>query len=275
VSGPIVVKIGGRALDEADSRPGLWDALAGLARGAPGGLALVHGGGSAVDAHLARLGLASERRAGLRVTPDTHAEEVVAVLRGSVNTRLVGLLARRGVRAVGLGLGDGGACRCVKHEPEGVDLGRVGRVETADPAAGDGRLWRHLLGAGFTPVISSIGLDAGGQPLNVNADDAACAAAQALDAAALVLLTDVPGILDGQKRLVEEIDAPGIERLIAEGVIAGGMIPKARAAAAAAEASGVPAVIASWDHPDRLAALARGGAAGTRIAARRRRPVGA
>jgi acetylglutamate kinase len=269
---PVVVKIGGRALDEAGGRPALWDAIATLARESPGGLVLVHGGGSAVDAHLARLGLASERKAGLRVTPDSHIGEVVGVLRGSVNTQLVGLLAARGVRAVGLGLSDGGACRCVKHEPGGVALGRVGRVEIAGSG---GELWRDLLLRGFTPVICSIGLDADGRPLNVNADDGALGVAQILRASALVLLTDVPGILDAERRLIEEIGPGEIEELIASGVIAGGMIPKARAAAEGATASGVPTIIASWDAPERLEALAHGGRAGTTVRSGRRRPVGA
>ncbi|MCC7389176.1 MAG: acetylglutamate kinase [Phycisphaerales bacterium] len=280
MTGPIVIKLGGRALDEADTRGELWDAIARLGADAPGGLVIVHGGGGAVDAHLARLGLASERRAGLRVTPDDHIGEVVGVLRGRVNTRLVGLLAARGVRAVGLGLSDGGACVCVKHEPGGVDLGRVGRVEAERvgagdaPAPGEGALWRRLLGGGFVPVISSIGLDGAGAALNVNADDAALGVARVLGASVLVLLTDVPGILDGSGSLLGETDAGQIERLIASGVISGGMIPKARAAAAGADASGVPAVIASWSRCDRLAGLALGEPVGTRVLPTRPTPVG-
>lgn len=263
MSGPIVLKLGGRALDEADRHPALWDGLASLSRRAPGGMVLVHGGGAAVDAHLARLGLTSERRAGLRVTPEDHIGEVVAVLRGRVNTRLVGLLTARGIEAVGLGLSDGRACLCTKHEPDGVDLGRVGVVDPSSPGAG--RLWRDLLSQGRVPVLCSIGLDAAGRPLNINADDAALAAAGLLRASMLVLLTDVAGILDGSGDVLAETDSPGIERLIAEGVIGGGMIPKARAAAACAEASGVPTVIASWTQSDRLPALARGEPVGTRI----------
>jgi acetylglutamate kinase len=270
---PLVVKIGGRALDEAEARPALWDALAQVARSAPAGLLLVHGGGSAVDAHLSRLGLASERRAGLRVTPEDHIGEVVAVLRGAVNLRLVGLLAARGVRAVGLGLSDGAACECVKHEPEGIDLGRVGVVSFDGRPTGE--FWRQCLRSGHTPVICSIGLDTDGRPLNVNADDAARAVARIVEARALVLLTDVPGILDGQQRLIGEIDGEEIERLIEAGVIRGGMIPKARAAAAGAERSGVPTIITSWDAPERLESLAQGGHTGTRVRPGPRRPVGA
>jgi acetylglutamate kinase len=108
----------------------------------------------------------------------------------------------------------------------------------------------------------------------VNADDAALGVARILHASMLVLLTDVAGILDADGALVEKTDAAGIERLIEGGAITGGMIPKARAAAASAEASGVPTVIASWSRADRLAELARGGLVGTRVLPRRTRPIG-
>lgn len=277
-AGPVVIKLGGAAIDDARALGPFWDAIATLATTCAGGVVLVHGGGAAVDAHLARLGLTSQRRAGLRVTPDEHIGEVVAVLRGSVNTRLVGLLCARGVAAVGLGLSDGGACVCDKHEPDGVDLGRVGAVKAAasadDTPTSRGGLWRELLAAGRVPVLCSIGLDAGGEPLNVNADDAASAVAAILHASMLVLLTDVPGVLDADGSLIESTDHDGIESRIADGTIAGGMIPKARAAVASAEASGVPTVIASWKDLDGFASLGAGGHPGTRITARRRRPAG-
>ncbi|MFG0259713.1 MAG: acetylglutamate kinase [Phycisphaerales bacterium JB041] len=278
IAGPVVIKLGGAALDDARALGPLWDAIAALAATTPGGVVLVHGGGAAVDAHLARLGLTSERRAGLRVTPDGQIGEVVAVLRGSVNTRLVGLLCARGVAAVGLGLSDGGACVCTKHEPDGVDLGRVGTVAAhtgvGNAAESRGGLWRGLLAAGHVPVLCSIGLDARGEPLNVNADDAASAVADILHASMLVLLTDVPGVLDADGSIIASTDLDGIESRIADGTIAGGMIPKARAAAASAEASGVPTVIASWKDLDGFASLGSGGHPGTRITPRRRTPAG-
>lgn len=278
--GPIVIKLGGRALDEPFATGPLWVAIAALASRVNTashvpGVILVHGGGSAVDAHLARLGLASERKAGLRVTPDDQIGEVVAVLRGRVNTGLVGLLTSRGVPAVGLGLSDGGACVCTKHEPDGVDLGRVGEVVVPSDEPAAGALWRELLDAGRVPVLCSIGLDAQGQPLNVNADDAAAAVARLVGASTLVLLTDVPGVLDATGTPIAETDREGIEALIADGTISGGMIPKARAAASNAETSGVPTVIAAWNRPDHLDALADGAQQlGTRVMPRRRRPVG-
>lgn len=277
-AGPVVIKLGGAALDDARALGPLWDAIAALTSDCAGGVVLVHGGGAAVDAHLARLGMTSERRAGLRVTPAEQIGEVVAVLRGAVNTKLVGLLCARGVAAVGLGLSDGGACVCTKHEPEGVDLGRVGTVagetDPATPRPTRGGLWRELLATGHVPVLCSIGLDLVGEPLNVNADDAASAVADILHASLLVLLTDVPGVLDADGSIIESTDRDGIESRIADGTIAGGMIPKARAAAASAEASGVPTVIASWKNLDGLASLSAGGHPGTRITPRRRTPAG-
>ncbi|MBL0927931.1 MAG: acetylglutamate kinase [Phycisphaerales bacterium] len=257
---PLIVKIGGAAVDAPEQTGALWAALAALHRAEPGGVIVVHGGGNQVDAHLSRLGLSSQRVAGLRVTPDDQIGEVVAVLRGRVNTAVVGALAAHGARAVGLGLGDGGLARCARHTPDGIDLGRVGAVE-----GGDAAVLHALLAGGFMPVICSIGLDAAGAPLNVNADDAAAAIAPIAAARALLLLTDVEGLLDADRRLVRQTTAEGVERLIATGVIVGGMIPKTRAALRAVGLAGVPTVIASWKTPEALAALARGEVAGTRI----------
>ncbi|MCL4740727.1 MAG: acetylglutamate kinase [Phycisphaerales bacterium] len=260
MTAPIVVKVGGRALDEAASRGPLWHALASLAREHAGGLVVVHGGGSAVDAHLARLGMFTARAQGLRITPPEQMEEVAAVLAGRVNTLLVGLLLAGGANAVGLRLGDAHAARCAVHRPGGEDIGRVGTV-----VGGEGGVWRALLHAGCTPVLSSIGFDERGVALNINADDAAAAVARILLAHALVLLTDVPGIRGPDGQVVAECDAAEAESLIDAGVITGGMIPKARAAAAVAESTGVPTVIASWDAPEHLRNLAHGAPVGTRF----------
>ncbi|MCW5776986.1 MAG: acetylglutamate kinase [Phycisphaeraceae bacterium] len=260
MTAPIVVKIGGRALDEAASRGPLWNALACLAREHDGGVVVVHGGGAAVDAHLARLGMFSARAHGLRITPPEHMDEVAAVLAGRVNTLLVGLLLAAGANAVGLRLGDARAARCDLHRRAGTDLGRVGEV-----TRGEGGVWRALLHAGCTPVISSIGFDERGCALNVNADDAAAAVARILHAHALVLLTDVPGVRGPDGGTIAECDAARAEALIDAGVITGGMIPKARAAAATAETTGVPTVIASWDAPERLRNLTHDASVGTRF----------
>ena len=127
---------------------------------------------------------------------------------------------------------------------------------------------RVLLGKKYLPVVSSIGLDGAGKFLNVNGDDAAAGIAGVMDAAALMLFTDVPGILDGKKKLVREITPGGIETMVASGEIGGGMIVKARAAAAVAVKYRLPVVILSGNNPDSLRDWMEGKESGTRIDAR-------
>jgi acetylglutamate kinase len=260
----VVVKLGGAVLDDPAVSEPVLSALADLHRAMAGGLVLIHGGGTAVDRQLARLGLSSEKKHGIRITPPEHLEQVVAILAGLVNTTIVGSLVSHGAPAVGLCLGAGGLALASKAKPDGFDPGRVGTITGGDPT-----VLRTLLLGGFLPVLSSIAFDGEGALLNVNADDAAVAIAGIARASALVLLTDVPGVLDAQKRLIPEIDAAGIEQLIASGTVTGGMIPKIRAAALATDSTGIPSVIASWNQPKDLGALARGGAVGTRIVPRR------
>ena len=254
---PLVIKVGGAGVDEPREAMALWRAIADAHRALGGALVLVHGGGKAVARHLDRLGFTTERLAGLRVTPPEQIQEIAAVLAGRVNKSLVAALATAGVRAVGLCLGDGGAIRCEPHAQR--RLGRVGIV-----TGGDGQLFRTLIASAFLPVVCSIGFDADGELLNINADDAAAGIAQALHARGLVLLTDVEGIR-GPSGPVPAIDARGIERLIESGDITGGMIPKARAAAAAAARCEAPTYIASFNRPDDLARIIRGESAGTRV----------
>ncbi len=204
---------------------------------------LVHGGGVLVDRHLARLDIVTERVEGIRVTPPEAVEEIVGVLAGRVNTRLVGLLAQ-GVRAVGLSLGDGGLCACRKATRYAFDPGAVGEIIGGDPA-----VIRTLHGGGFLPIVSSIGIADDGGFLNINADDAAAAIAAIVEASELVLLTDVAGVLDRSGAVIAELDRERIESLIADGTITGGMTPKVRGALDAAERAGVPVTIASWRNP--------------------------
>lgn len=258
MSSLVVVKLSGRPIEEPEACCSLWAALAQASERVR--LVVVHGGGLAVDRRLAALGMTTERRDGLRVTPESQIGVVAGVLAGEVNRRLVGVLTGAGIEAVGVGLGDGGLCAC---EPI-AGLGRVGRV-----VGGDGRLVEALHGHGLVPVVSSIGFDAGGGLLNVNADDAAAGVAAATHADRLTLLTDVPGVLDAEGRTIEAIDGELVERLVASGVIVGGMGPKARAALDAGAACGADVVIGSWHD---AAALIGGAGAGTRV--RRRRAIG-
>ncbi|MFZ4429526.1 MAG: acetylglutamate kinase [Phycisphaerales bacterium] len=259
--GPIIIKIGGTTLEEQRSQPGLWKSVAALARRHAGGVILVHGGGKAVDRHLAKLGFSTERREGIRITPEDQVEQIAAVLAGSVNKSLVGSLLAAGAMPVGLCLGDGDAVPTRKATRYAFDPGRVGEMA----GGGDGRLLHTLVREGFLPVLCSIGIDREGGFLNVNADDAAAGAATLLGASALVLLTDVPGVLDAEKRVIPELDAAAIESLVQRGVISGGMIPKVRAALEASSASGAPVVILDGNAPAALEAWIDAKPVGTRI----------
>lgn len=261
LDGPIIIKIGGTTLEEQRSAPGLWKAVADLSKRHKGGVVLLHGGGKAVDRHLAALGFTTERREGIRVTPENQIDQIAAILAGSVNKALVGSLLAAGAAPVGLCLGDGNAVPTRKATRYSFDPGRVGEMA----GSGDGRLLTVLLQQGFLPVLSSIGIDSAGQFLNVNADDAASGVAATLKAAALVLLTDVPGVLDGQKQVIPQLDQTAVEALIAQGVISGGMIPKVRAALEASQASGAPVVILDGNSPSALASWIAAEPVGTRI----------
>jgi acetylglutamate kinase len=258
VSGPLVIKIGGAGVDRPQEAGALWRAIAEAHRILEGQLVLVHGGGRAVDQHLERLNFRTERLAGLRVTPPEQMDEIAGVLAGRVNKALVGTIQAAGRAAVGLCLGDGLAFRSVPHAV--AALGRVGEV-----SGGDGKLLQSLMSEGYLPVLCSIGLDDRGGFLNVNADDAAAGVARVLNARALVLLTDVEGIRDAAGERISTIDEAGIESLIESGVISGGMIPKARAAASGAARAGSPAYIASFNQPDAVVRLARGEPVGTQV----------
>jgi acetylglutamate kinase len=253
---PLVVKIGGALLEEAHAHLDAFAGLVALHRAHPGGIVLVHGGGAQVDRQLRLVGIETPRVEGIRVTTREAIDQVVGVLAGSAHVRLLGLFSSLGARVVGLSLSDGGLANCRHTTKFAFDAGEVGEITD-----GDGTVARTLLAAGFMPVVNSIGFSEKGEPLNVNADEAASAIARIVRAEGLVLLTDVPGVLDREKRLIPELDGAGIEALVADGTISGGMIPKVRNALAAAEDAGCPATIASWRDPAAIAT----GATGTRI----------
>lgn len=263
--GPIVLKLGGLAIDDPASNAPLWEAVAKLAKSAPGGLVVVHGGGVLIDRHLAALNIVTERREGIRITPPEQVWEIASVLAGRVNVALVGALRVAGAKPVGLALGASGVANCKKTTKFSFDPGQVGEV-----CGGDGSALLALLRSGFLPVVSCIGIGEDGVPLNVNADDAAAGLALNLNADRLILLTDVAGIQDASGEVVSEISTERVSELIASGVITGGMIAKARAAVNAADTSGAPTVIASWKNPKIIADLARGLKAGTCVMPRRR-----
>jgi acetylglutamate kinase len=212
---PWVVKFGGSLLSDEGARRGFLKDAARIARRAP--LVLVHGGGPEINATLDKLGIVSTWVNGRRVTDAAAMAAVEGVLSGQVNKSLVGELTALGARAVGLSGRDGSLMRARPVE----GLGRVGEPGRVQPA-----LLLVLLRAGYLPVLSSVAFGPDHQALNVNADEAAAALAAGLKARRLVYLTDVPGVLDARKETIPVIRTKEIRKLIADGVITGGMIPK-------------------------------------------------
>lgn len=257
-----MIKLGGGAVESPRDQVVLWRTLEALHCEEPGGSVIVHGGGARVDRLLQALGLPVRKINGIRVTPPDQIDHVVAVLAGTMNTTIVGALRVAGANAVGLTIGSGGTVRASLLEEPGLELGRVGIGSPGDPA-----LLHTLLDGGFLPVLSSMGLDEEGDSLNVNADQAAGAVARTIGARAIVVLTDVPGVLDDSGNLIAEVDGTAIDSLIESAVIHSGMVVKVRAALECAEQAGCPVVIASWKEPEVLAGLTRGERIGTRIVA--------
>jgi acetylglutamate kinase len=249
---PIVLKLGGRALDA----PGAAAELAGALAGRAADTVIVHGGGAEVSAWCARLGIAPRFADGLRVTDPDTLEVAVAVLAGLANRRLVAALRAGGVDAVGLAALDGVAT--VEPHADAARLGAVGRVTGVAPE----RL-RALLEHGQTPVLASIGA-CGTELLNLNADDLAAALAAALGAEALVLLSDTPGlVLDGA--VVPELEPASLDAALADPRVTGGMRPKLRAAREAVLGGAARAHIAAWQGPGSLDAILAGDARCTTV----------
>jgi acetylglutamate kinase len=219
----IVVKLGGSALGSHDTT------IADVAMCHQLGvrLVLVHGGGNAISSWLKRIGIQPRFVNGLRVTDEETLEVVVMTLAGQVNKSLVAELQRHGGRALGLSGLDGALLRARVRDPE---LGRVGDIYSVDLSSLDA-----LARAGFIPVVAPIALGDDSQPLNVNADTAAAEIATALRAEMAIFLTDVPGVLDADKRLISHLTEADVASLIEEKVIYGGMIPKAEACLKALE----------------------------------------
>ncbi|WP_353510537.1 acetylglutamate kinase [Intrasporangium sp.] len=236
----VVVKYGGNAMVDERLKKAFAQDIAFL-RFAGLRPVVVHGGGPQIKAMLARLGLESEFKGGLRVTTPEVMDVVRMVLTGQVGRELVGLLNQHGPIAVGLSGEDAGLLgarrRGTEINGELVDLGLVGDVESVNPSA-----VLDILAAGRVPVVSTVApdLDGNGQVLNVNADTAAAALAVALDAKKLVVLTDVEGIYadwPDRSSLLSSIDVAAARDLLQR--VDEGMVPKLEACIRAV-AGGVP-----------------------------------
>lgn len=233
-----VLKLGGELFEAASAREQMADTIAAF----PVPLVVVHGGGKAIDAELARRGIQPKKVDGLRITDADTLDAVIAVLAGSANTSLVAALVARGVKAVGLTGVDAGCGRASHAAPlhstsgDVVDLGLVGDPTEADPA-----LFHTLIVAGYVPVVACLGVDEAGNVLNVNADVMACRIAEAfvrtLDGfVELVIAGTTPGVFDEDGQTIQTLDIDGIDALIRSGAANAGMVAKLNACRAALDA---------------------------------------
>jgi acetylglutamate kinase len=266
-----VLKLGGELIERVEDR----HRIARFARDvrAARSLVVVHGGGRAIDAELARRQIAPRKVEGLRVTDEATLDAVVSVLAGSTNTDLVAALVAEGVSAVGLTGVDAGfsrAARAARHVAASgaiIDLGLVGDPDEVDPD-----LIEVLVSNGYVPVIASLGIEdrtSSGRPriVNVNADVMACRVAAALVDADLVIAGGTPGVLDESGATIVELDLSGIDTLIAGGTATAGMVAKLSACRTALEAGAASVRIIDGRRLDAGESL--DGAPGTRILGRR------
>jgi acetylglutamate kinase len=226
----VVVKYGGHAMGQEQTARDFANDIVLLEQTAINPV-VVHGGGPQIAAMLKKLGIKSEFVDGLRVTDQSTVEIVEMVLAGSINKQIVGYINAAGGKAIGLCGKDGNMVTARKvtrtvvdpgsNIEKIVDLGFVGEPEKVDLT-----VLNHVLGKEMIPVLAPVAAAAGGGTFNVNADTFAGAIAGALKAKRLLLLTDVPGVLDKDKNLIEELSVADARRLIADGTISGGMIPK-------------------------------------------------
>ncbi|HML09264.1 MAG TPA: acetylglutamate kinase [Stellaceae bacterium] len=204
---------------------------------------VVHGGGPQINGMLDRLGIKSNFVNGLRVTDAETMQVVEMVLVGTINSHLVSAINSAGGCAIGLTGGDGNFLRARKLTRNG-DLGFVGEPEHVDVGVLDGFRQARMI-----PVIAPIGVGDQGESYNINADTVAGAVAAAARASRFLLLTDVPGVLDAGKRLIPELSAAESRRLIADGTISGGMIPKVETCLEAVSGGAEAAVIVDGRVP--------------------------
>jgi acetylglutamate kinase len=226
----VVVKYGGHAMGEEHLAREFAKDIVLLEQTAINPV-VVHGGGPQIEAMLKRIGVQSQYADGLRITDATTLEVVEMVLAGLINKQMVGHINEAGGKAVGLCGKDGNMVVARKltrtvvdpdsHIEKIIDLGFVGEPEKVDTT-----VLNEILGRQLIPVLAPVAAAANGGTFNVNADTFAGAIAGALHAKRFLLLTDVPGVLDKSKTLIKELSVDDARRLIADGTISGGMIPK-------------------------------------------------
>ncbi|MBS7701728.1 acetylglutamate kinase [Chelatococcus asaccharovorans] len=226
----VVVKYGGHAMGNPAAAEDFAEDIVLLEQSGVKPI-VVHGGGPQIGQMLTRLGVKSEFAAGLRITDKATVEIVEMVLAGSINKQIVGTIAAEGGKAIGLCGKDGNMVTARKVtrsvvDPDSniekvIDLGFVGEPERVDRTVLD-----SVLGQEIIPVLAPVAAGTDGETYNINADTFAGAIAGAMRAKRLLLLTDVPGVLDKNKNLLPELTVEQCRHLIADGTITGGMIPK-------------------------------------------------
>ncbi len=238
----IVVKYGGNAMTDEKLKESFSEDIVMLKLIGMNPV-VVHGGGPQIEQLLAKVGKKGEFVQGMRVTDAETMDIVEMVLAGQVNKEIVELINHAGGKAVGLTGQDGGLIRARKltlaspdRPEERIDIGQVGEIESIDPS-----VIQTLSSNGFVPVIAPIGSGRDGETYNINADVVAGKVAEVLKAEKLVLLTNTPGVLDKNGRLITGLTARQIDELFADGTISGGMLPKISSALDAAR-GGVNAV---------------------------------
>lgn len=254
MSKPLVIKIGGAILETEGALKTLLAEIKKLKSDAK--IVLVHGGGCVVDDMLYHAGFTTVKKHGLRVTPKEQIALISGALAGTVNKSIVAQASSMQLPAVGLSLADGEMISCKKSE---LDLGEVGV-----PSPKSSQLLDALLNSHFLPVVSSIGTLSNGDLVNVNADDAAVAVCQLLNAK-LLLLTDVNGVKGSDGEYLASLNSEQANNLIDQGVIAGGMTAKVNAALQAANQLRRSIVVASWQSPEQITQLLSGCGIGTQI----------
>ncbi len=219
----VVIKYGGAALVNEDIKETIIKDIA-LMKFVGFKPVVVHGGGKDINKALEAVGIEPKFKDGLRVTDEPTMEIVQQVLAGKINKDLTTELCRQGINAVGICGKDSGFMQVKKVMPNGMDIGLVGEVTEVKT-----ELINTLIDNDFVPVISSIGVDENGTSYNVNADYAAVAVAGALKAEKLVFVTDVSGIMrdvNDPDSVISVIKENEVNKLIADGTISGGMLPK-------------------------------------------------
>lgn len=220
----VVVKYGGSVMENPQLKESVMSDIA-LLSTLGIRVVVVHGGGKDITEMLNKVGKESKFVNGLRYTDKETAEIVRMVLAGKVNKELVGILNRQGGQSLGICGVDGNMFKIKKYESD-VDLGYVGDVEEVDS-----NLLESIISNKYVPIVATIGCDKDGNIYNINADTAAAKIAESLQAETLMFMTDTPGLLrnkDDESTLIQRIKVHDLDKLLEDGTISGGMIPKVK-----------------------------------------------